>query len=354
MKVLIIQHKRIGDVLVSTILCENVKKAFPNSTVDYLINSNTLPVLENNPYIDHKIVFDTAKYSGIANFIKFAKEINRKNNYDVIIDVYSKIQSWIFVHYNKADKKISYKKTARTFLYSDNVVKHNDPYSYLGLAIEHRLALLKPLGIEKPLATEPKLYLTEKEIESAKDLFKHYKVNQSRKTVMISLIGSEPSKTYPLNEMKNIVDYIGENYNVNILFNYLPDQRQQAQLLYDQLTESTKQKVYFDLFANDLRQFISVLNECDVIVGNDGGAVNMAKALGKETFTIFSPKVEKKIWATFDDDIKNVSVHANDYFPEIFNDKKNKIKKMNKEIYSIFEFQLFTAKLKSFLDQYLN
>ena len=71
MKVLIIQHKRIGDVLVSTILCENVKKAFPNSTVDYLINSNTLPVLENNPYIDHKIVFDTAKYSGIANFIKF-------------------------------------------------------------------------------------------------------------------------------------------------------------------------------------------------------------------------------------------------------------------------------------------
>ena len=353
MKILIIQHKMIGDVLITSLLCENIKKAFPDATVDYLINSNTLPILENNPFVDHKIVFDENDNKGLMKLIQFSKKVNQ-NNYDIVIDAYSKIQSWVDVWINNAPKKISYKKSGRTFLYTDNVVKHDEPNSFLGLAIEHRLALLKPLGIEKPLATEPKLYLTEKEIESAKDLFQHYKVNQSRKTVMISLIGSEPSKTYPLNEMKNIVDYIGENYNVNILFNYLPDQRQQAQLLYDQLTESTKQKVYFDLFANDLRQFISVLNECDVIVGNDGGAINMAKALGKETFTIFSPKVEKKIWATFDDDIKNVSVHANDYFPEIFNDKKNKIKKMNNEIYSIFEFQLFTAKLKSFLDQYLN
>ena len=70
MKILIIQHKMIGDVLITSLLCENIKKAYPNAIVDYLINSNTLPVLENNPYINHKIVFDekeipvTLKYMG--------------------------------------------------------------------------------------------------------------------------------------------------------------------------------------------------------------------------------------------------------------------------------------------------
>ena len=40
------------------------------------------------------------------------------------------------------------------------------------------------------------------------------------------------------------------------------------------------------------------MNECVVIIGNDGGAINMAKALNKPSFIIFSPWIEKKISAT--------------------------------------------------------
>src|SRR5690606_2257809 len=132
--------------------------AFPNVVVHYLINSNTLPVLENNPYIDQLIVFNENETKGLLKLIRFSKKIN-KNTYDVVIDAYSKMQSWINVFINNAPKKISYKKPFRTFLYTNNIIKHSQPKSHLGLAIEHRLALLKPLGIEKPLVTEPKLYL---------------------------------------------------------------------------------------------------------------------------------------------------------------------------------------------------
>ena len=71
MKILIIQHKMIGDVLLTSLLCENIKKAFPNATVDYLINTNTLPVLENNPYIDEKIIFNEKENKGLLKLIKF-------------------------------------------------------------------------------------------------------------------------------------------------------------------------------------------------------------------------------------------------------------------------------------------
>ena len=173
MKILIIQHKMIGDVLLTSLLCENLKRTFPDATIDYLVNSNTTPVLENNPYIDNLIIFDENKNRKIIKLIRFSKKIN-KNNYDVIIDAYSKIQSWISVLLNNAPRKISYKKIGRTFLYTDNIVKHSEPKSYLGLAIEHRLALLKPLGINKQIATEPKLYVNEGEIQKAKKSFKEY------------------------------------------------------------------------------------------------------------------------------------------------------------------------------------
>src|SRR5690606_3278679 len=186
MKILVIQHKMIGDVLISSLLCKNLKKAFPTATVHYLVNSNTLPVLENNPFIDELIVFNEKKNKGLLKLIRFSKEVN-KNQYDIVIDAYSKIQSWVNVFINQATKKISYKKSGRTFLYTDNVIKHTQPESHLGLAIDLRLTLLKHLEIEKPLATETILYMTYKEIEIAKNSLKEHLVNLNRKTEMISL-----------------------------------------------------------------------------------------------------------------------------------------------------------------------
>lgn len=353
MKILIIQHKMIGDVLLTSLLCENIKKAFPNTIVDYLINSNTLPVLENNPYIDNKIIFEEKEIKGLIKLVKFSKRINQ-NQYDVVIDAYSKLQSWVDVFINDAQKKISYKKPGRTLIYTDNVEKHNEPHSYLGLAIEHRLALLKPLGIETPLITEPKLYLTIDEINFAKDLFEKHQVDTTRKTVMISLLGSDPSKTYPLNKIAKMVDFIGQNYNVNILFNYFPKQINQAKEVYNQLSKETQEKIYFELLGNDLREFIAIANECDLIVGNDGGAINMSKALGKKSFIIFSPWIDKKVWATFEDGINHTSVHLKDYFPERFKKLNNRqIKKQVNEFYSVFDFELFKDKLDSFLNNNL-
>ena len=104
---------------------------------------------------------------------------------------------------------------------------------------------------------------------------------------MVSLLGSDPSKTYPLSQMAKMVNHLGRNYDVNILFNYFPKQKEQALEVYNQLSDEVKTKVYFDLLGDDLRGFIALTNECDIIIGNDGGAINMSKAVGKKSFIIF-------------------------------------------------------------------
>jgi heptosyltransferase-2 len=350
MKILVIQQKMIGDVLVSSIICNNLKKAYPNARIDYLVYESTTPVLQGNPNIDNLILFKKIHRKSNIAFLKLAWKI-RQEKYDLVIDAYSKLESWIFVLLSGAKRRISYKKPGRSFLYTDNLPFTSFPKTNLGLAIERRLSLLKPLNLQIEIDPYPKLYVTETENQQALALFKQHGLQENRKTVMISLIGSEPSKTYPLPYMAAVVNEIGEHHDVNILFNYFPKQIELAKEVYAHCSEATQSKIYFDLLGNDLRSFIAIMNQCDMIVGNDGGAINIAKSLQKPAFIIFSPWIEKKVWATFEDGIRQTSVHLKEFKPELlekFSEKE--LKENTPELYQHFTPELFKAQLIQFLD----
>lgn len=343
----------IGDVLVSSIICNNLRLAYPDAQIDYLVYESTIPVLEGNPNIDNVLIFQEKHRKSKREFLNLAHEI-RSYKYDLIIDAYSKLESWLIVLLSGAKRKISYKKIGRTFLYTDNVPFAEFPKTNLGLAIERRLSLLEPLDLEIDIDPFPKLYITDKENQDAIDLFEYYKVRKDRKTVMISLLGSEKLKTYPLEYMAKVVDTIADNQAVNILFNYFPKQIKEAKIIFDACKTSTQEKIYFELLGNDLRSFIAIMNNCDMIIGNDGGAINMAKALGKPSFIIFSPWIEKKIWATLEDGVHHISVHLNDFKPQLLASKIEKeLKKDALSLYQEFEPELFKDKIELFLKQNL-
>jgi ADP-heptose:LPS heptosyltransferase len=354
MKILVIQQKMIGDVLISSIICNNLRNAYPDAQIDYLVYESTTPVLEGNNGIDNIILFQEKHRKNKKEFLKLALQI-RANQYDLLIDAYSKLESWLIVLLSGAKRKISYKKKGRTFLYTDNVPFESFPKTNLGLAIERRLSLLEPLDLNIKIDPLPKLFVTEKENQEAISLFEEHQLKKERKTVMISLLGSEKLKTYPLEYMAKVVDAIADGSDVNILFNYFPKQIDDAKIVLNACKASTQEKIYFDLLGSDLRSFIAIMNQCDLIVGNDGGAINMAKALEKPSFIIFSPWIEKKIWATFEDGIMHCSVHLNDFKPELFlGFSEKELKTKTQVLYETFNPELFIDQLKTFLSNNLS
>lgn len=341
----------IGDVLVSSIICNNLRVAYPDAQIDYLVYASTTPVLEGNSSIDNIILFEEKHRKSKKELLKLGIQI-RKENYDILIDAYSKLESWILVLLSNAKRKISYKKPGRTFLYTNNVPFEPFPKTNLGLAIERRLSLLEPLDLKIEIDPIPKLFVSEKENKEAIALFEKHQVRKDKKTIMISLLGSEKLKTYPLEFMAKVVDYIADNADVNILFNYFPKQLEEAKIVFNTCKPSTQNKIYFDLLGGDLRSFIGLVNQCDAIIGNDGGAINMAKALNKPSFIIFSPWIEKKIWATFEDGIQHLSVHLKDYCPILFQNKTEKmLKKEALPLYEKFLPEFFEDRIKLFLKQ---
>lgn len=354
MKILVIQQKMIGDVLVSAILCENLRLAYPKAQIDYLIYDSTKTVVDGANYINNLILFTEKQRKSKWALLQFILKI-RKEKYDIIVDPYSKLESWLLVYFSGAKKTISFEKKGRNFIYTDVVKRKDDYNSNLGTIIEQRLALLEPLKIDNRKVTFPTIHVSDLEKDFANQVFSKHNIDRHKKTIMISIIGSDSSKTYPNEYMAKIIDCIAENNSVNILFNYIPKQIEQAKAIYNLCKDSTKKDIYFDVIGSSIREFIAIMDKCDIIVGNDGGAINMAKALQKPSFVVFSPWIDKKGWALIEDGINHISFHLSELKPELFLNKNPKlIKEENKFLYEQFVPELFLDKLKTFLSKHID
>ena len=350
MKVLIIQQKMIGDVLTSSILFELLKKHQPNYELHYLVNESTYPVVANHPYIDKFHIVTRNIERSKLEFFHFLKMI-KAERYGIVIDVYSKYSSNLITLFSKAEVRISKYKWYTSFIYSHLIQESKSKQTHAGLAIENRIRMLQALGIPFEI-TKPKVYLTQNEIDQAKALLKSHGIDLSKTLCMVAILGSSPVKTLPYPQMAKIIDTIVETTGGQVLFNYIPKQYPEALKVYKHSKKSTQSHIHFEVYGKNLREFLALTHHCDALIGNEGGATNMAKALGKPTYTIFSPWIEKEAWNLFDDGVKNISVHLKDYKPELYKDisKLKEVKPKTSAFYEQLRLDLFKKELVAFLN----
>lgn len=346
MKILIIQQKMIGDVLTSSILFEALRQKFPKAQLDYLINEHTIAVVENNPNIDNFLLFTKEAELSKTKLLKFAKSIRHKK-YDLVVDAYSKLSSNLISLFSGAKTKISYHKYYTTLLYHHNIKREKSHHGKTGLAIVNRMQLLAPLSIETKFI-KPKIYLTEKEISNSKHFLEDHQIDFNRPLYMISVLGSGVKKTYPFNYMAEVIDTLVEETSGQLLFNYIPKQETEARSVFNLCKPKTQKNISFNVFGKSLREFLAITHHCDAVIGNEGGAINMAKALDVKTFAIFSPWIDKATWSLFEND-DNVGVHLKDFKPELYTKPEKAYRNEALALYQKFKPQFFTSKLKAFL-----
>lgn len=353
LKFLVVQQKMIGDVLASTIICESLKHHFKGAEVHLVANENTLPVLKGNPFIDEVVVFKKEYRDSKMEFYKFLKSL-KKTKYNAVFDAYGKLESNLITLFAKSDKKISSHKWYTSWIYSDAIQQTQTADNEIPLAISNRLMLLNPILKDNSYVTYPKLYLSDDELSNANKIVESLKDSEDQKIIMVGILGSGPDKTYPAPYMAELLDTICETFNAKVLFNYIPSQKEEAIKIYELCSLETQDCIEIDFYANSLRDFMSILSQCDMLFGNEGGTVNMAKALDIPSFCIFSPFIVKGAWhgKVYHN---HESVHLRDYHPELFGDMdKREIKKRTEKLYQALDPNLFKESLLNFLKENIN
>jgi heptosyltransferase-2 len=350
-KILIIQNKRIGDVLISSVIANNIKKIFPESHIDFMAYDFTTGVIENNPNIDNIIPINEKELKKIPNLIKMIRKV-RKEKYDIIFDPYSKLQSRLICYFSKAKYRIGNKRKHKKLplrFYSHPINLLDEKTQVCGKAIEDRINLITSVfPLENP-DFEPKITLKEEEkIYPKLDTYKH-------PVLMLGILGSTPQKSMPYEYIAEIVDYLAANYKVHILFNYAPHQKEEAQKIYTLCKH--KESIILDIYEDSIRGFVRLMYACDIMVANEGGIVHIAKALNKPTFTIFSPYVNKDHWASFEDGKQHESIHLLEEKPDLFNtftfEERKKIEENPHDLYKKLTPEMIIPKLEKFLALHL-
>ncbi len=218
-----------------------------------------------------------------------------------------------------------------------------------GKALEDRINMLNA-GFTLPHPNyRYKIFLSEEEA-------RYTGISNLRKpVVMLGVLGSTPSKSLPYDYTARVIDHIAETYEATLLFNFAPNQKPEAEKIYALC--KNKAQINLDNYEDSIRGFIRLMNQCDLLVSNEGGSVHIAKALGRPTFTIYSPFIDKSHWNSFEDGITHDSVHLQEEKPDLFDsytrEDRGKIEKDPARMYRELTPEMILNKLRPFLQHHL-
>lgn len=87
MKILIVRFKQIGDSILSSVICNTLKKSFPKSGIDYVVYEHIVPLFENHPYIDNIIPITKIEYPEISGreALKLSMKITDGYKWDIFL-----------------------------------------------------------------------------------------------------------------------------------------------------------------------------------------------------------------------------------------------------------------------------
>lgn len=303
-KICIVKLSAMGDIIHAMVALQFIKKAYPNSTIDWIVEEGFKQILQNNDDIDNILPINLKKIkqnkSEIFNQIKILKQYS-KNNYNIVIDAQGLLKSAIVARivgkkikgsYISGFDKNSIRESISSFFY-DKTTK----ISYTANTIDRNVKVMcHPLGID----VEKKDILNKKEF-----LFSDCTIENKPELYNLFVIGSTwESRNYPkekfvqlANELK-VKTYIVWGSN---------EEKEKALWM-------TKKSEYLNILPKgNLNNLKKIIQNCNILIGNDTGPTHMAWGLNKPSVTIFGPTPVNRVHVTSINKVIKSSSKINHY-----------------------------------------
>lgn len=300
--ILLIQLRRIGDVLMTTPCIRALKQAWPESRISFLTERPSDQLLRHNPHVDEIIEFPRSPNFRV--YLRLLKEIHNKS-FDLVIDFFGNPRSAQIAFATRAESRVGFDFRGRRWAYTHKVGMPEGPQ----YAPYHKAILLKPLGIEVD-DVRLDFFVSAAERQFADQLFEKLGVTPADKVVSISPVSRQTYKVWPPERFAEIADYLIERYGVKILFLYGPNEEQFVQKVRGHMNHQALP----DYPPPTLGETRALFEKVVLHLGNDNGPCHFAIAAGTPTVAVFGkpkainwtpPDSERHLAVEFDPGCKN-------------------------------------------------
>ena len=148
-RILVIKLRAVGDVVLASIVLDNIRRAFPDAQLDVLTEKASEAIVRTHPAVSGTIIYDRQTMSGV-DLIRAV----RKNRYDLVIDLFGNPRTALLTRLSGAHSRVGYRFRGRTYAYNHIVEPrggsvHNsqfnlDALEHVGIPVVYRTVRLYP------------------------------------------------------------------------------------------------------------------------------------------------------------------------------------------------------------------
>lgn len=305
-KILIINPFGIGDVLFTTPLISNIKRAYPGVVLHYLTNPRSSDVLKNNPKIAKihiyerdafHAVYRKSKMLFLKKWISFVKDI-KAEGYDAVLDLSLDRGMNVVTWLAGIGQRIGFNYKGRgTFL------THKIPFAgYENKhVVEHYFQLLEAIKVPV-LDRNLEFSIAASDIQWAKEWRSQEALTFSKLLIAVFPGGGASwgknarFKRWPVEKYVKLTDKMIEKFDAHIILMGNLEERDLCGQI-SRVSSSNAHVVAGDL---SLSQSAALLKQCRLAVLNDGGPLHVAVASGVATVSIFGP-VDERVYGPYPD-----------------------------------------------------
>ncbi|WP_373073774.1 lipopolysaccharide heptosyltransferase I [Sulfurimonas sp.] len=319
MKIAIVRLSAMGDIIHSAVVLQFIKKIYPESQVDWIVEKSMSAVLKDNNDIHSIIEVELKKFKKtkkLSDLLKQIKIIKSLPKYDYIIDMQGLLKSALITKFMKGEvygfDKDSIRESIASYFY-----KHKIHMPYDANTIDRNVQVVSKsldLGITSEDIHKKTPFLFYK--NENKIIYDY--LSKEKKNIIFVIGSTWPSRNYPKEKFVEIANELKEN----ILVIWGSEQEKQDGEYIEQNSEFATLVPRTDL--NTLKALIA---QCDLLIGNDTGPTHMAWAMNIPSITIFGPTPISRVYVTDINKVVKSSSEVNPY-------------KLNKEDFSIKEIEV--------------
>jgi ADP-heptose:LPS heptosyltransferase len=270
-RILCIKPRGIGDIILSTIILDNLAASFPHATIDYLTERFAMDAVRNTPRVN--AVLGMEKGQSLFSIVRSV----RKQRYDLIIDLWTNPRSAQITFLSGARYRAGYAYRGRRYAY--NLLGTGERGHHH--SAEHNLELLKPLGV--PIISRRIQYSTRPEDDQSAREWLASRIG-SRMPIGISPTGGWESKRCAPSTWIAICRELQKRYSAPLLIIWGPGDEEQAAAIRDGIG----QEIHLAP-PTSVGVMASFLKQCALVIANDSGPMHIAAALGIPTIGLFGP-----------------------------------------------------------------
>ncbi len=271
-KILLIKLRGIGDVVLSTVIFDSLKKKFPNAAIDFLTEKPGSEALKNMSLLNETIIFNRKSTWQRLKLFPFI----RSKKYDLVIDLFSNPATAQITFFSGAKYRIGFPYKGRKYAYNFYGPCERSKYH----AAQLHLELLKNIGI--PIANKNLHF----QIEKHSKIFADSWFANLEKKLNVGIIpgGGWASKRCDPIKFAEIADAIADKYSTNIILIWGPEDKPEA----EEIKAAMKNKSFLAP-PTSIAQMAAVINNCDAVIANDSGPMHISTAVGTPTLSIHGP-----------------------------------------------------------------